>query len=89
MRQNATLCVFFMVVLSPTTKGPSSSIKQNITTYSHEVLALFVHSLAALKREIRKFKRKFGFNEIKSTLLTQLQYLELAAFLGLRRPPIE
>ena len=45
---------FMVVVLSPTTKGPSS-IKQNITTYSHEVLALFVHSLAALKREIRYF----------------------------------
>ena len=84
MRQNATLCVFFMVVLSPTTKGPSS-IKQNITTYSHEVLALFVHSLAALKREIRKFKRKFGFNEIKLILLTQIQFLKLAAFLKLWR----
>ena len=80
-------CVsFFMaVVLSPTTKGPSS-IKQNITTYSHEVLALFVHSLAALKREIRKFfKRKFCVNEIKLTLLTQIQYLKLAAVLGLKR----
>ena len=84
MRQNATLCVFFMVVLSPTTKGPSS-IKQNITTYSHEVLALFVHSLAALKREIRKFKRKFGFNEIKLILLTQIQFLKLTAFLKLWR----
>ena len=69
MRQNATLCVFFMVVLSPTTKGPSS-IKQNITTYSHEVLALFVHSLAALKREIRIFfKWKFCVYEIKLTPL--------------------
>ena len=85
MRQNATLCVFFMVVLSPTTKGPSS-IKQNITTYSHEVLALFVHSLTALKREIRKFfKRKFCFNEIIFTLLTQIQYLKLAAFIALCR----
>ena len=84
MRQNATLlCVFFMVVLSPTTKGPSS-IKQNITTYSHEVLALFVHSLTALKREIRIFfKRTFCFNEIILTLLTQIQYLKKRDFLGL------
>ena len=82
MRQNATLCVFFMVVLSPTTKGPS--ITQNITTYSHGVVALFVHSLTALKRVSANFTGRIVScrNHIDSCNADLL--FEIDCFLGVR-----